>query len=215
MAGHICREFERNQSRNLTLAAGVLITDVATPIYFSRQIVKGLLKNAKKLSKAEPGKTISAVDFQIITTDTAITEHISDFRKKAYRNHCNDGLTTRPLTLEQLGELIKVVQELKASSFPKSQLYALREAVVRGPQLRATNFYYYQQARNDQLKTQYAPLHKYLNSRAGGKQWAILPFWKAESDWLETNEVTAIVDILEIYDFVREKKSGEGREGKA
>lgn len=219
MGCHICRHFERNQDRNLTLAAGVLITDVNTPIYFSRQIVKGLLKNAKKLSKAEDGKPpISAVDFQVITTDTAITEDIAGFRKKAYRTSQDkkvaDGLTTRPLTLDQLKELINLVRELKQNSFPKSQLYALREAVVRGPRMRATNFYRYQQARNDQLKKQYAPLHRFLDSRNSGTDEKTLPFWKADKDWLETNYITPIVDILEIYDFVR-KTSGTQKEEQA
>lgn len=216
MAQHICQEFGKNQNRNLTLAAGVLITDVTTPIYFSRQIVKGLLKNAKKLSKAEPGKTIPAVDFQVITTDTAITEDISGFRKKAYRTSREekdaDGLTTRPLTLDQLKALIEVVRDLKNSSFPKSQLYALREAVVSGPRLRATNFYYYQQARSGD---QYERLHKFLDSGRAVGEWPSAPFWKAKNEWLDTPTVTPIVDILEIYDFVREKKSGEGQEEKA
>ncbi|MFL6213003.1 MAG: Cas10/Cmr2 second palm domain-containing protein [Blastocatellia bacterium] len=177
MAHHLCAEFERRlRHRNLTLAAGVLIAHVSMPVYFSRQIVKGLLKNAKRLSKAA-NPPISAIDFQVITADTAISEDIQAFRKQAYHNRFSEGLTTRPLTLDHLNNMITLVRNLKQDKFPKSQLYALREAIVRGPQQRTTNFYYYQQARSDEMKRRYAPLHKFLNR---GKTDELLPFWKTD-----------------------------------
>jgi CRISPR-associated protein Cmr2 len=199
MAYHLCDEFERRLGdRHLTLAAGVLIAHVTTPIYFSRQIVKGLLKNAKRRSKV-CARSVSAIDFQVITADTAISEDVHAFRKQAYRNRFGEGLTTRPLTLKQLEEMIAVVRALKLAKFPKSQLYALREAVVIGPQPRSTNFYYYQQARSDEMKKRYAPLHEFLSS---GSTDQLLPFWKSGED--DPAQVSPIVDLLEIYDFIRE-----------
>jgi CRISPR-associated protein Cmr2 len=200
LAHHLCQQFERAFGGELTLAAGVLIAHVSTPIYFSRSIVKGLLKNAKKLSKAAD-LTQSAIDFQVITGDTAISEETAEFRKRTYRNRFeNEGLTTRPLTLPQLGNLIETVRCLKAKKFPKSQLYILREAVVRGPQPRATNYYYYQQARSLEMTKKYEPLHHFLS--AGGDH-GHLPFWKNAEGWREAEMVTPIVDLVEIYDFVR------------
>ncbi len=206
LALHICKEFEqacRSSSnlyvKDLTLAAGVLIAHVTTPVYFSRHIVKGLLKNAKRLSKSQP-RTISAIDFQVITADTAITEEIKPFRDQTYRNRFKEGLTIRPLTLKQLESLIEQARAMKAEAFPKSQLYALRDAVVRGPQPRTTNYYYYQQSRNDRMKEQYASLHQYLLSE--GKSEKNLPFWKPANKLEKIDFVTSLVDLVEIYDFI-------------
>ncbi len=202
LAHYLCAEFERRTGdRHLTLAAGVLIAHVTTPVYFSRQIVKGLLKNAKRRSKAGES-SVSAIDFQIITADTAISEDVHFFRKQAYRNRFDEGLTTRPLTLKQMEQMIAVVRALKNAKFPKSQLYALREAVVSGPQPRTTNFYYYQQARSDEMKKRYTPLHEFLSSNHND---SLLPFWEADDG--DPNKVSPIVDLLEIYDFIREGSS--------
>ncbi len=206
VALRLCRTFEGILAhRNLTLAASVLIAHVTTPVYFSRQIAKGLLKNAKRLSTAA-GNTVSAVDFQVITSDTSIAEDIASFRSSTYRNR-NEGLTTRPLRLDQLQEMIDVIRELKRAKFPKTQLYSLRDAVVRGPQPRVTNFYYYQQARSNEMKRHYTTLHAYLGK--GGSETR-LPFWK--SDDPDFDLVTPIVDLIEIYDFVREAQPATSQE---
>lgn len=206
IARHICRRFEemchasRNSSvQGLTLSAGVLMAHVSTPVYFSRAIVKGLLRNAKVLSKSTTPPQ-SAIDFQVVTADTAISEDIEPFRTQTYRNRFSaERLTARPLTLEALDKLIQAVRELKAKSFPKSQLYALREAVIRGPQPRATNFYYYQLARDEE---KYEPLHRFL---ANNGDEAILPFLARKGNHDATDKVTQIVDLIEIYDFVRNR----------
>ncbi|HEY8460204.1 MAG TPA: type III-B CRISPR-associated protein Cas10/Cmr2 [Blastocatellia bacterium] len=232
MALRICSEFEescgKSQNRyvqGLTLAAGVLIAHVTTPVYFSRNIVKGLLKNAKRLSKMNK-PPISAIDFQVITADTAITEDVKAFREQAYRNRFRDeGLTARPLRLEEVKRLIDIARELRKESFPKSQLHALRDAVVRGPQPRATNYYYYQRSRNSRMKEQYEPLHRFFMSEA--KSDRHLPFWttddnrydtklvtpragacaglsgRYDDNRYDTKLVTRLVDLIEIYDFVR------------
>lgn len=200
LALHICREFEKAFNEELTLAAGVLLAHVNTPIYFSRTIVKGLLKSAKTLSKS--GKqTISSVDFQTITTDTAASENITQFREKAYYNKkfpVPERLTMRPLRLDQLKNMIEVIRTLKKNRFPRTQLYALREAVVHGPQPRATNYYDYQRARSTDLKKAYEPLHEYLKNLSANDRF--LPFITLAD---QGDLVTPIVDLVEIYDFVR------------
>ena len=208
VALRLCRTFEgtlAHRDRNLTLAASVLIAHVTTPVYFSRQIAKGLLKNAKRLRTAA-GNTVSAVDFQVITSDTSIAEDIASFRSSTYRNR-NEGLTTRPLRLDQLQEMIDVIRELKRTKFPKTQLYSLRDAVVRGPQPRVTNFYYYQQARSNEMKKHYATLHAYLEKSGSETR---VPFQK--SDDADFDLVTPIVDLIEIYDFVREAQPATNQE---
>jgi len=211
LALHICREFETAFSGELTLAAGVLLAHVNTPIYFSRDVVKGLLKNAKTLSKAGQ-QTISAVDFQTITADTVVSESIPQFREKAYYNRrfpMPEKLTTRPLTLGQLEDMLNVVRLLKQERSPKTQLYALRDAVVRGPQPRATNYYNYQRARSEELKKAYEPLHVYLRKLSGDDRF--LPFFKPAD---QADLVTPIVDLVEIYDFVRGPHSARTEENK-
>lgn len=200
LALHICREFEKAFSGALTLSAGVLLAHVNTPIYFSRAVVKGLLRNAKTLGKAGQ-RTISAVDFQTITADTAASESIAQFRGRAYSNQkfpTTETLTTRPLTLDQLEEMITVVRTLKQRKTPKNQLYALRDAVVRGPQPRATNYYNYQRARSEDLKKAYEPLDRYLRQLSRDDHF--FPFFKPAD---QSDLVTPIVDLVEVYDFVR------------
>lgn len=215
MASHICGSFEEacQQSedanvKGLTLSAGVLIAHVTTPVYFTRNIVKGLLKSAKHLAKRTP-PAISAVDYQVVTADTAISEEIEAFRSQAYRNRfSNEVLADRPLTPAKLKKLIETVRLLKKLNFSKSQLYALREAVVRGPQPRASNFYFYQKARSSEQNRQgYAALHELLTGGRDPSEHA--PFQKPDA----TGEmVTSLVDLVEIYDFVRaENTNEEGR----
>jgi CRISPR-associated protein Cmr2 len=200
MALHICNEVERAFNGKITLAAGVLIAHVSSPVYFSRTIVKGLLKNAKRLSKAG-AQTTSAVDFQVITSDTAISEDVAGFRERTYyKSRYDEWLTTRPLRLDRFRELIELVRTMKAQDFPLTQLYALREAVVRGPQPRATNFYYYQQARSNEMKRKYRPLDTFLNREVTE---AMLPFWQQTDGLQQGKRVTPIVDIAEIYKFIR------------
>jgi CRISPR-associated protein Cmr2 len=212
LAVHICRkfeasidkDFERELNRKLTLSAGVLLAHVNTPVYFSRTVVKGLLSNAKRLSKSGE-KVVSTIDFQVITTDTAASEDIPNFRDRAYLHpRFDERLTTRPLTVDALAALIELTREMKTQSFPLSQLYLLRESVTMGPQPRATNFYYYQMSRSEEVKKKYGPLHHFLNS---GHDERTLPFWD-----LGGQKTTPIADIAEIYNFVRgpeKEESGE------
>jgi CRISPR-associated protein Cmr2 len=207
MALHICRKVENAFDGKITLAAGVLIAHVTTPVYFSRNIVKGLLKNAKKLSK-ESNPANSAIDFQVITADTAISEDIAGFRDKAYKNTYagTEWLTTRPLKLDDLSRMINLVRDLKEKRFPLAQLYSLREAAVRGPQPRATNYYNYQRQRSGET---YDCLHEYLSKEANTER---LPFWKPGRGLHKNDLMTPIADIVEIYDFVRDKSGNEGEE---
>jgi CRISPR-associated protein Cmr2 len=210
IAGHICERFEEKcrQSKNstvngLTLSAGVLIAHVTTPVYFSRNVVKGLLKSAKQLSKRTlPAK--SAIDYQVVNADTAISEDIDAFRAQAYSNRFpNEVLTARPLTTGQLKKLIDTVRRLKTLSFSKSQLYALREAVVHGPQARATNYYYYQKARSSEHNREgYEALHELLTG--GNDSGEYTPFHRRQAT---VEMVTSLVDLIEVYDFVRLEKS--------
>ena len=212
LASHICTDFaHRFQERvkgtaqarfgDMSLSAGVLIAQVASPIYFSRRIVEGLLKSAKAKSK-ESQTAKPAIDYQVIATDTAISEDVQAFRDIAYANRFEgERLTTRPLLIKELDELVGTIKRLKAAGFPLSQLYQLREALVLGPQPRASNFYNYQRSRNRKLRESYAPLHEMLSRGHSSEEY--LPMWK-EGD----TRVTPIPDIAEIYSFVREAQAG-------
>jgi CRISPR-associated protein Cmr2 len=208
LASHICAEFSaefRRRARvapdlrvsEVSMSAGVLIAQVSTPIYFTRQIVEGLLKSAKAKSKSGADrKARPAIDYQVITTDTAITGDIAAFRETAYANRFPaERLTTRPLYLEELNELISTIRRLKSDNAAQSQLYQLREAVALGPQPRASNFYNYQRSRNEKLRKAYAPLHAMLSR--GDRTDEYLPFWK-EGD----QTATPIPDIVEAYNFI-------------
>ena len=193
LALRICKSFEESFDRRLTLSAGVLIAQVNTPVYFTRSVVKGLLKSAKSLSKPQ-NPPVSAIDYQVITADTAIGEDIGEFRAQAYRNSFDEGLTTRPMKLDDLERTLELARRMK--TFPKSQLYALREVLAQGPQPRATNFYFYQKTRKQEA---YAPLHEFL---AQGADERHLPFRRTGGGPGHPLWETAVIDLVEILDFV-------------
>lgn len=204
----------QQSEHSFTLSAGVLIAHVTTPVYFSREIVEGLLKHAKQRSKSEGKKAISTIDFQVITADTAIGREIGAYRKQAYRHErLDEWLTARPYTLDELEKMLELVRDLKEQNLPLAQLYALREAVTRGPQPRASNFYNYQRSRSGEFQTTYQLLHQFLENWAAADTSHLpltiasrLPFTKVQSGFHQGKLLTPLVDLVEIYRFVRQRE---------
>lgn len=134
----------------LSISSGVLITAVDTPIYYADKLVSQLLKSAKKKAKDLKGKGYhgGTVDFLTLKAVTMISSNINDFR--------SEGLTVRfpersqqlklyaaPYTLYELQGLIKTVQSVKKSGFPKSQLYQIRSLLERGKRTAILNYRYF------------------------------------------------------------------------
>ncbi|MGP1387813.1 MAG: type III-B CRISPR-associated protein Cas10/Cmr2 [Thainema sp.] len=141
------------QQNRLSMSSGVLITSADTPIYYAFNLVSQLLKSAKKkaktLSKREDNQYLGGtVDFLTLKAVTMISSNIESFR--------NEGLTVRfperqqelklygaPYTLHELDGLISTVRAVKASGFPRSQLYQIRTLLEQGKRTAILNYRYF------------------------------------------------------------------------
>jgi CRISPR-associated protein Cmr2 len=138
-----------SQSR-LSISSGVLISAENTPIYYAFNLVAQLLKSAKKKAKdlRDKGHFGGTVDFLTLKAVTMISSDIESFRQ--------EGLTVRfperkqdlklyaaPFTLHELEGLIKTIQAVKSSGFPKSQLYQVRSLLERGKRTAILNYRYF------------------------------------------------------------------------
>jgi CRISPR-associated protein Cmr2 len=160
---HIPEQIHRNpqqtpfcpiKQNKLSISSGVLITSADTPIYYARNLVSQLLKSAKRKAKELSRKQDDnhylggTVDFLTLKAVTMISSDIESFRQ--------EGLTVRfperkqdlklyaaPFTLHELEGLIKTIQAVKSSGFPKSQLYQVRSLLERGKRTAILNYRYF------------------------------------------------------------------------
>lgn len=136
----------------LSTSSGVLITAANTPIYYADKLVSQLLKSAKQhlkdLKEKEYGYYGGTVDVLVLKAVTMISSDISTFRKEGLilspdQRDYKLKLYGAPYTLHELDGLIKTVQALKRASFPKSQLYQLRNLLSRGKRTAILNYLYF------------------------------------------------------------------------
>lgn len=198
------------ESPTLSLAIGVVIADANTPIIYLRDLAEELLKEAKKKSRSlvpQVGKekdterlSRGAIDFQILKSTGNILENISDYRKKVLSKHSGENkdaktfhFTARPYSLPEMFGLIATARELKKADIPRSQLYALRQA-IQTSQMRSTLEYLYIKKRSQgAAQTMFETLDK---------NW----FDKHLAPWMKRNEAneyeTVLADLIEIMPFV-------------
>jgi len=183
----------------IALSAGVLLADAHTPIFFLQELVEQLLKSAKTRAKALKAQHYrgGSIDFMALKSMTMITSLLSEFRDSTYRVG-PDRLISRPYTLMELAALLDTVRALKQSRFPRSQLYALRNALSRGRLASTVDYLYFSQRLG---KTNRQQLRQVLDDRWCRGQ--VAPWRKmAQESW-----ETVLFDILEIYDFVPVKEA--------
>jgi CRISPR-associated protein Cmr2 len=133
----------------LSMSTGVLITAVATPIYYAEELTNQLLKSAKKRAKElkKDGYYGGTVDFMVMKSVTMISSNIGEFRRegltKSGPKEHKLKLYAAPYTLHELGGLIKTVKALKESEFPRSQLYQIRSLLEQGKNTAILNYRYF------------------------------------------------------------------------
>lgn len=151
-------------SCQLSMSIGVLITAENTPIYYAQNLVEQLLKSAKqraKFLKKEYDYYGGTIDFLVLKSVTMISSKISDFRKHALeikqpstsQNSQSKEHTLQlyggPYTLHEIGGLLKTLQALKVSEFPKSQLYQVRSFLEQGKRTAILNYRYFRTRLNN------------------------------------------------------------------
>jgi CRISPR-associated protein Cmr2 len=211
IASTLCEEFASQFDGKLTMSAGVLIMREHFPIYYARNIVESLLKNAKKAGRKvrqaeEPSP--SFIDFQVITGDSSLSDDLEGYREQFYAAarplNQVQRLIKRPYSLSELRQVLGAVRWAKEKKFPASQLYQLRQAVVEHVILWSQNWYRYQLARDERKEENgWRQFHQQL--------FGTEPLADTQAPWRFENEqgATPIVDLVEVFDYVR-KTEGAG-----
>jgi hypothetical protein len=216
IAVDLCDHFQNEFNGNLTMSAGVLIMREHLPIYYARSIVEALLKSAKKAGrKARQGEEPSPafVDFQVITGDSSLSEDVEEYRKQVYSLSSffkgNHRLVQRPYRLTDLRKLLDAARWVREKGFPASQLYQLRQAVVEHVPAWAKNWYRYQLARakDSMQEGNFVNFHKQLFEPTKPFDDPDAPWRRCEGQWM-----TPVIDLVEIFDYVRSERGGKDSE---
>jgi len=209
IAGEICRIFEERVnepplSRHVTLSAGLVIADQHNPIYFLHDLAEDLLRSAKRKAKSSSVKQ-GTVDFLVLKSQSMLETDLESLRHSpAYTAGNGDLLLTcRPYTWRELREQLWDVA-CKLREYPRSQVYALSEALHQG-QLVGSVFYLYQWARDtDKHKEVLESIGKAWDVDARTDPWPWLEVRADRQEWIdaEYRYRTPLVDFAEVLDFV-------------
>jgi CRISPR-associated protein Cmr2 len=190
------------------LSAGLIIAQENTPIFFLRELVEQLQKNAKKLARARASHdTRGSIDFMVLKSITMVLDTIDAFREAALGT--GEGsprrLTARPYTWHEFAGLLHTLRAIKDAGFPKSQLYRLRQVMMdeQPPAiLSSTMEYLYTSVR---LKSDYRDV---LRTAVEGP-WQEHAAHSAVGPWLPIADKqweTIWADLGELYDMVESWK---------
>jgi hypothetical protein len=215
IAVDLCDHFQSEFNGNLTMSAGVLIMREHLPIYYARSIVEALLKSAKRAGRKTRCQPSPAhIDFQVITGDSSLSEDVEEYRKQVYSLASffkdNHRLIQRPYQLEDVRKLLCGARWVHEKKFPASQLYQLRQAVVEHVPAWAKNWYRYQLARAKD-STQEGNFVNFHQQLFGAEP---KPFDDPDAPWrrCEGQWMTPVIDLVEIFNYVRSEKGGEDSE---
>jgi CRISPR-associated protein Cmr2 len=214
----------------LSMSIGVLMTAEDTPIYYAENLTSQLLKSAKKRAKDLKNKQRSedlekdhyyggTVDFLIMKSVTMISSNIAEFRNQGL-TQVKPGLPKlklygAPYTLHELGGLLDTAKVLKASKFPRSQLYQIRSLLDKGKRTAMLNYRYFRTRLNNkdakqQLEQQF---EKAWCEPKDSKNTGNLAPWMSlqEIDSNATTEQqqkmtyeTIWYELVELYPFIEE-----------
>lgn len=209
VALELCENFQNEFNGRLTMSAGVLIMRDHLPIYYARSIVEALLKSAKRAGRKAwrgEGPIPAHIDFQVITGDSSLSEGLEEYRYQVYHLPSifkgNHWPLQRPYPLEKLRELLTVARWVKEKGFPASQLYQLRQAIVEHVPAWAKNWYRYQLARDQNEKDNGIRQFHQMLFRSEWREDADAPWYRLGSEWK-----TPVIDLVEIFDYVRPRQS--------
>ncbi|MBD2364641.1 type III-B CRISPR-associated protein Cas10/Cmr2 [Anabaena minutissima FACHB-250] len=205
---HRCQGVVIPSQSSLSTSIGVLITAKDTPVYYAQNLTGQLLKSAKKRAKdlKETGYYGGTVDFLILKSVTMISSNIEQFRKEALTKKLGSTLQlyAAPYTFHELGGLIKVVEALKKSEFPKSQLYQIRSLLEKGKHIAILNYRYFQ-ARLKESKSEFLQKDfEKLWCQAKTNEGNIAPWMYEQKDKIYE---TIWREVVDMYDFIEVSSS--------
>ena len=125
--------YKQLSNEGFTISCGVAIAKSNYPFYLLLDLAEDLLKNAKRkdsLYSHSKSDGLSRIDFHVVAG--ANSHALTQVREETYlaKVGATDPRTLRPLSCQQLEQLRKNVQELRAAGFPHSKLHELQEAAL-------------------------------------------------------------------------------------
>lgn len=198
------------QIENITFSVGVTIAKSNFPIYYIYDLVNQLLKNAKKKAKENQNEFKTAIDFMVFKSQGGEISNINDYREQILTDHKERGslnqeftLTFRPYFMDEFDKLINLVKKMNEEDFPKSKLYAIRESIEHGKENSMLQYLYMmvKSPEKERKLLQYVLPSTLLEDNRCSVPW--IKGKEVPSKYVEYK--TPIVDILEIYDFIREE----------
>lgn len=216
VTNQLCKNIEKGlkdsgmeEMENITFSFGVTIAKSNFPIYYIYDLVSQLLKSAKKKAKEKEGETRSAIDFMVFKSQGGEVSSINEYREQVLKLEPKDNrslhqdfkLTFRPYLMEDFDKLIDFVKKMNQEDFSKSKLFALRESIEFGKE-HSILFYLYMMSRLQEKEKKL--IRDELKKKLFFGNNGIIPWIKEIYDDKHEEYKTPIVDILEIYDFVKE-----------
>jgi CRISPR/Cas system-associated protein Cas10 (large subunit of type III CRISPR-Cas system) len=198
------------QMKDITFSVGVTIAKSNFPIYYIYDLVNQLLKNAKKTAKKDPNNMKTAIDFMVFKSQGGEISNINDYREQILTDHKERGslnqeftLTFRPYFMDEFDKLINLVKKMNEEKFSKSKLYAIRESIEHGKENSMLQYLYMmvKSPEKERKLLQYVLPSTLLEDNRCSVPW--IKGKDVPSKYVEYK--TPIVDILEIYDFIREE----------
>lgn len=196
----------------LSTSIGVLIAAEDTPIYYAEKLTSQLLKSAKKYAKTLAKKHYygGTIDFLVLKSVTMISSNIEEFRRQGLtRDRLNEPKLKfygAPYTLYEIGGLISTAQALKATDFPRSQLYQIRSLLERGKRTAILNYRYFRiRLANKQaqslLEQQFE--NTWCKSKAEGSNGNLAPWMSLQEEGKDTMTYETIWrELVDLYPFI-------------
>jgi CRISPR-associated protein Cmr2 len=197
------------QSR-VSLSAGVAIADAHTPVFYLEQLAEQLLKAAKRYAKwlkRERDYYGGTIDFLSLKSVSMISGTVEQFRT-ATQTRGHKRLHARPYTVAETRALLGSIKLLKASRFPRNQLYRLHDSLREddGTERGTIDYLYFLTRNANEAREQ---IEELWTPQSG----AHLPHpWRVPLD-SPAHRQTIWSDLAELYDFVPGEEEEDGDAG--
>lgn len=190
------------------VGVGIAIADHHFPMRFLLGHAKELLRSAKH--KIRESGCRSAVDFMVLTSGNPLSGSLRDLRRQRYRVEARRGepelrLTRRPYNYWEFAELVTNTATL--ARVPRSQVYAMRQEVLRGYQL-SRSMWRYQHARSRE-KEGWALYRKARKVKLEDAEALDAMLWRDGNGDAAGAKCTDLLDAVEVLDLVKPEGDSE------
>lgn len=188
----------------VTASCGIAIADVKYPIRHLERLAEDLLKEAKRIAKADPTSPQSAITFLWLPNAVA-SESVAPLMAY-YKRHSGKGpkewLTARPFKLGQAEQMLNVVKDV--SKWPRSLRHRWGDALERGVFVSANTIFYDIARRRKEKGDAWLQTLKATGNLIRGpatSEEMPAPIWYWASVGGEDCWCTALLDVLELAEL--------------